>query len=406
VKRTLRRIAGTLLVLVLVGALLYAFLPRPVAVEAAAVARGPMQVTVDEDGRTRIKEEFTISAPLAGRLARITLDEGDSVEAGKTLLASIDPMDPSLLDPRALAEAEARASAAQAALDRAGAAVASAGAALELAQTELARLREAGRGSAASPKELDEAVLVESLRSEELRAAEFARDVARFELEQARAALLYANPSIQESGVGGGAVRRFEILAPVSGRVLRVLQKSAGVVTPGQALIQIGDPADLEVEVDVLSTDAVPIRPGAPVTLERWGGDHPLRAVVRLVEPAAFLKISALGVEEQRVNVIIDFVDPPEARAGLGDAFRVEARIVVWQADDVLQVPTGALFRDADSWAVFAIKDGRARTRRVTLGRRNSEHAQVLEGLAPGEEVILYPGDTVREGVRVSVALR
>jgi HlyD family secretion protein len=402
VKRLLRRIISLLLVLAVLGALAYALYPAPVPVEVTQVARGPLRVTVDEDGRTRIKEQYTVSAPLAGRLARITLKPGDPAEAGKTLLAAIDPQDPSLLDPRALAETQARASAAQAALDRAGASVTASAASLELAQTSLARLREAAKAGSSNPKELDDAALTQTIRAEELKAATFARDIARFELEQASAALIHAQPQTS----GAPDAHRFEILAPVTGRVLRVLQESAAVVAPGQPLIQIGDPADLEVEVDVLSTDAVAIHPGAPVSLERWGGEHPLRAVVRLVEPKAFTKISALGVEEQRVYVIIDFVDPPPARAGLGDAYRVEARIVVWEDPDVLRVPTGALFRDADSWAVFTVESGRAQVRRITLGKRNSDHAQILTGLTAGDSIILYPSDKVHAGTRVAPTQR
>ncbi|MCB9845312.1 MAG: HlyD family efflux transporter periplasmic adaptor subunit [Phycisphaeraceae bacterium] len=398
--RTIRRIL--LLALALAGALAitWALWPRPAEVELATITRGQLRVTVDEDGRTRIKERYVVSAPLAGRLARVTLREGDRVTAGQTVLASIQPQDPSLLDPRALAEAQARVRAAQAGLDRAGAAVVAADAALELAQSDLARLREAQRDGAAVDAELDRASATEVIRTQERQSAAFARDIARFELEQAQAALLHASPDAPAPADPPGAAR-FEILAPVSGRVLRVIQESAAVVQAGTPLIEVGDPSDLEVIVDVLSSDAVAIRPGAHVGIERWGGDAPLEGQVRLVEPAAFTKVSALGVEEQRVNVVIDLTDPPGDRAGLGDGFRIEARIVVWDEPDVLLAPTSALFRHATSWAVFVVEGGRADVRDVTIGRRNDEFAALMQGPHEGERVVVYPGDDVREGVRV-----
>jgi HlyD family secretion protein len=384
------------LVLLGAGAIMYALWPAPVRAEVARVARGPMRVSVDEDGQTRIKERYVVSAPLAGRLARVTLREGDSVEADRTVLAQIDPVDPALLDPRARAEAEARVHAAEASLEHTGAALQGAQAALELAQTELARLREARTLAAAGALELDRAQAAARMREEETRAAGFARDIARFELDLARAALLRTAPGADEAGW------RFSISAPISGRVLRVIQESAGVVQAGCPLLELGDPADLELVVDLLSSDAVAVRPGAPASLERWGGDGPLRGRVRLVEPAAFTKVSALGVEEQRVNVVIDFEDPPDRRPGLGDAYRVEARIVVWESADALQVPTGALFRHADHWAVFVLEHGRAVQRDVDIGRRNAESAQVLSGLTDGELVIVYPSDKIHRGVRVT----
>lgn len=393
--RTVRRFLLLFFVLGAIAGIAYALWPAPVRVEAARVARGPMRVTVDEDGQTRIKERYIVSAPLAGRLARIDLREGDPVAAEKTVLALIEPVDPTLLDPRARAEAEARVRAAEAAVEHSGAALQSAAAALELAQSELANLRDARSKGAAGVLELERAEAVARIREEEARAAGFARDIARFELDLAKAAFLRTDPQ------GVNADWRFPITSPITGHVLRVLQESAGVVQAGTPLLELGDPQDLELVVDILSSDAVAVRPGAQAVLERWGGEAPLQGRVRLVEPAAFTKISALGVEEQRVNVIIDFADPPEVRVGLGDAYRVEARIVVWESADVLKVPTGALFRHADSWAVFVIADGRAAARDVTIGKRNAQEAQVLSGLAEGETIVVYPSDKVRAGVRV-----
>ncbi|MBX3376115.1 MAG: HlyD family efflux transporter periplasmic adaptor subunit [Phycisphaeraceae bacterium] len=391
-----RHLVLILFLLGAVAALTYALWPASVPVDLARVERGPLRTTVDEDGKTRLKERYIVSAPLAGRLSRVTLREGDAVTAGQTILATIDPMDPSLLDPRALAEATARVRAAEAALERAGAAVRRAAAAQELAQSELARLREATAKGAGSTQELQRALAEDVIRREELRAVGFDRDIASFELEQARAALLHSSGEPSQASV------RFDITAPVSGRVLRVIQESAAVVTAGSPLIEVGDPTDLELVIDVLSTDAVAIRPGAQVSIEHWGGEAPLSGHVRLVEPAAFTKFSALGVEEQRVNVIIDLDDAPEARPTLGDGYRVEARIVTWESPDTIKVPTSALFRTQKSWAVFLADRGRAVTREVALGRRNADEAQVLSGLEPGDTVVAYPGDKVRDGVRIA----
>lgn len=394
-KPSVRRTILIALAILGAGALVYAFIPRAAEVELVACVREPMRVTVDEDGQTRIKERYTVSAPLAGRLARITLDPGAPVKAGETIVASIEPSDPSLLDPRALAQAQARVSAAQAALSQAEAALARAGAASELAVSNLQRQQEAHRSNASAAALLDEAVATASIRSAEHRAAGFARDIAKFELEQAQAALLHASPDRPADGW------RFDIRAPVSGEVLRVFQESSAVVGAGAPLLEVGDSTDLEAAIDVLSTQAVAVRPGAPVIFERWGGEEDLHGVVRLVEPSAFTKISALGVEEQRVFVIVDFTTPPEARASLGDNFRVEARIVVWEEPEVLTIPTSALFRSADDWCVFVVEGGRARQRTVTIGRRNTLQAQVLGGLPEGEKAVAYPSDKVREGSRV-----
>lgn len=393
--KLLRQLILVLLGLGVLTFVVLALWPKPVEVDLAIVDTGPLIVTVDEDGMTRIREKYLVSAPLAGRLSRVTLKQGDAVTAAETILAAIDPPDPSLLDPRAQAESRARIEAAEANLDRAAAEVARSAALLELAQTELNRTRDASTRGAATNKELDDANAMAIMRSQEVRSAEFSREVARFELELARAAMLHS------SGQGESSEGRFEIRAPISGRVLRVLQESTAVVQAGTPLIEVGDPTDLEVVVDVLSRDAVTIRSGARVVLEHWGGDQPLHGRVRIVEPAAFTKISALGVEEQRVNIVIDLTDPLELRAGLGDSYRVEAGIVVWEEQDVLKVPTGALFRHAQSWAVFALEDGAAVMRDVTIGRRSSTEAQVLSGLQRSDRVVLFPSDRVRQGARI-----
>lgn len=419
--RLLRRILLVTLALAVVAAIAWALLPGPVPVEMAAAARGPLRVTVDEDGRTRIKQRFIISAPLAGRLQRVTLKEGHPVKAGETLLAVIEAPDPSLLDPRAKAEAEARVAAAEAALERAEAALGRAEASLKMSSDELARIRAAHSDDAVTRREVERAESLVSIDTQDRRAAGHARDVARYELALARAALTHRSgrmdaappggqgaPPAEERASPGAAADagdwRFELISPIDGRVLRLLKESSTVVTAGTPILEIGDAEDLELVVDVLSSDGVAVRPGAAASLEHWGGERPLNGRVRLVEPSAFTKISALGVEEQRVNVIIDFTDPPAERVGLGDGFRIDARITVWEESSVLKVPAGALFRHATSWAVYRVVDGRATVQDVEVGRRSGTEAQILRGLQEGDQVIVYPSDRVRGGVRVAPA--
>ena len=386
----------------IVAAIGYGFVPEPKEVDLAIVEKGDIQVTVDQDGKTRILERYVVSAPLAGRLLRIDLDPGDEVTAGETLLATIEPRDPELLDARAIAQAEARVNAAEVAVDKMEPILEESQALRDFAETDLKRVRDAREQSpqAISESEVESKELTFRTRMALLRAAKHNEEIARFELEQARAALIRSRPQESaEPSPGGGW--NFLIRSPINGRVLRMLQESSAVVNAGTPLLELGDPRDLEVEIDVLSRDAVKIPVGAKVLLEHWGGDRVLQGSVRLVEPSAFTKISTLGVEEQRVNVIVDLLDPPENRPALGDGFRVEARIVVQQASDVLQVPTSALFRLGDDWAVFAAEDGTARQRIVQLGLVNGLAAEVIEGLAAGDTVIMHPGDDVVDGVAV-----
>ncbi len=390
-----RRVIQIGIGLALVGVIVYAFWPKPVRVDLTFVERGELQVTVDEDGMTRIKEKYAVSAPLGGRLLRIELDAGDEVQAGDTLLAVIEPTDPSLLDPRTRAEADARVKAAEARLKQAGSTLDQALAAMQHSESDVGRTRELFKRQIASNQELEDKELLHRLRTEEYRAARFAEEIGQFELQQAQAALMRTTSN------SPGDNWHFEIRAPIDGRVLRVFQESSTIIVPGTQLLELGDPRDLEVVIDVLSSDAVKIEPGHKVFLEQWGGDDPLQGSVRLVEPSAFTKISALGVEEQRVNVIIDLAEPPEQRDTLGDAFRVEARIVIWEGSDVVKVPTKALFRQGDQWAVFAVVDGRARLRQISIGRRNSLYAEALEGLTDGDILIAHPSDQVSDGVAV-----
>lgn len=394
--KSLRRILMLIVLLAIAGLIVFAFLPKPVPVDIASVTRGPMRVTVDEDGKTRIKDRYVISAPLAGRLVRIQLKPGDNATANTTMLAVIEPRDPELLDPRAKVEAVARVSAAQSLFDQSIPNLDRAAALMEMAKKDADKQRSLRERNAATEKEYDDAVLMERVRTQEFNAAKFAQEIARFGLAQAKAALIRTDPSgVADTGAN------FEILAPCNGRVLRVFQESSAVVQAGTPLLEFGDPSDLEAEIDVLSTDAVKIRSGAAVIIDRWGGPQPLRGKVRVIEPSGFTKISSLGVEEQRVNVIVDFVDPPDVRASLGDGYRVEVRIVIQEEASVLQVPSSALFRDGQEWAVFAVENDHAKLRRVKVGMQTALAAQVLEGLDEGEQVVAHPSDRIVDGVAV-----
>jgi HlyD family secretion protein len=389
----------TLAVIVgLIGAAIYfSMQPKPIAVDVTAIARGPMIVTVNEDGRTRIRERYVVSAPLAGRMLRVEMDPGDIVLQGSTRLAAIRPRNPELLDSRERQQAEMRVKAREAVLVQTKPALARAKAELSYAKLDFDRLEELIPQRIASKDDLDKANMEVRVCEEDYRSAVYSQHIAKYELELARAALDWTQNSEDAN------FSDFEIFSPIHGRVLRVLQESATVVNPGTPLIEVGDPSDLEVVVDVLSSDAVKISGGTSVFLERWGGDEPLRGEVRLIEPSAFTKISALGVEEQRVNVIIDLVDPVEKRESLGDGFRVEARIVIWEQGDVVKISSGALFRDGDQWATFVLQDSRARLRHLIIGRHNDLEAQVVDGLSPGEQVILHPSDKIQDAARIAV---
>ena len=378
---------------IVLSAAVYAFLPKPIPVEVVRVARGPLQVTVDHEGRTRVKERYVISAPLSGRLLRVELHPGDPIRAKETLLASIEPSDPALLDPRARAEAEARVKVAEAGKLRAIPILDRARAASEQAKTELDRAQKLYTTGVMSRQELDNAELKSKTADEELKAADFGAQIAAFELEQAQAVL--------SGGKNYAAGAPFEIHSPINGELLRVFQESESFLQSGTRLMEIGDPRDLEMEIDVLSRDAVKIKPGDKVLVEHWGGDAPLLGRVRLIEPAAFLKISALGVEEQRVNVIADFVDSPEMYRALGDAYRIEARIVISEADNILKVPAAAIFRRGEEWAVFVAGRGRAVLRPVKIGRRNELEAEVLSGVSENETVLVHPSDRIQTMTRI-----
>jgi HlyD family secretion protein len=382
------------------AALVYAFWPEPVAVDLAPVSRAAMMVTIDEDGETRVKDVYVVSAPLSGRIDRIEVEVGDAVHANQTILATLQESEPSLLDLRSRRQAEAAVRAAEAASALAEAERDRARAELDYAEAEWGRAQALAERGTISQAALDRARLERRTHEAVLATTEAALRVRLSELDNARAELIDPGGSAFDQPAGSTCC--IPVLAPVDGRVLRVLRKSEGVVVSGEPLIEIGDARDLEVVTDLLSADAVKVAPGARVLIEDWGGEGVLEGTVRQVEPYGFTKVSALGIEEQRVNVVIDLADPPERWRALGHGYRVEARIVVWHADSVLGVPLGALFRRGEAWAVFVAEAGRARLRTVSLGHLNRARAEVLDGLAEGEMVVLHPSDRVGEGTRIT----
>lgn len=386
---------GKVIVTLLVVALLLfiALRPRPLVVETAEARRGPLRVTIDEEGETRIRHRYVVSAPVTGRVLRLDLEPGDPVVGGETVVARVRAEAPALLDARTRAEAEAALAAATASHGQARAEERRAAAALALAAKDLTRVHELDEGGLATRQEVDAAEAEARLAEEAVRAARFAVATAASEIQRAEARL---HPDTLQAA--GGILT---VTAPIDGVVLRRLRESESFVPAGEPLLEIGDPADLEVVADLLSTDAVQVEPGARVLLEQWGGQVPIEARVRRVEPSGFTKISALGVEEQRVNVLMDFVDPAGAWTVLGDGYRVEVRIVTWESDDVLRVPTSALFRQAGGWAVYTIQDGHARITPVEVGHRTGQDAEVTSGLESETTVIVHPPDTLSDDALV-----
>jgi HlyD family secretion protein len=396
-----RRVALVALVAIgLAVGFVWAFQPRPVPVDLALIEQGPLRVTVDEEGETRVRDVYVVSAPVDGRLLRIEAEVGDPVRAGRTVLASLQPQPPTFLDRRARRAAEARLSAAEAAVELAEAQVKRVDAELAFARTELRRAERLVRSDHISEQASDRAELEVETQEAALAEAEARLEMHRQEQARARADLI--EPVITGDAGFDPDACCVAITAPVDGTLLAVHHESEQVVRAGTPLIEIGDPRDLEIVVDLLSTDAVKVEPGADATIEAWGGGQVLNARVRRIEPAGFTKVSALGIEEQRVNVILDFVDPPEQWQALGHDYRVEARITVWHGDDVLLVPLSALFRVGEHWAVFVAEEGRAALHTVRIGHRDGRVAEVLEGLTAGVQVILHPSDRIADSVRIT----
>ncbi|WP_457089863.1 efflux RND transporter periplasmic adaptor subunit [Microvirga sp. P5_D2] len=391
--RWLTRITVSVALLaVLGGAIYWAFRPKPIPVEISSVTEGPFRATMEEDGRTRVRDRYVVSAPLAGRLLRVEIKAGDPVKANGRV-ATLMPSLPQLLDPRTRRELEERVGAAEATIQEADARRERAQAQLLQAQADVQRVRTLQQRGVAAVQQLEREELSLRFAERDLQAATLRKHAAEHELDQARAMLRrYDQPEPSEG---------WEITTPVSGRILRVTQESEAAVPAGAPLVEIGDPDDLEVIVDVLTTDAVAIRPGAPVEITRWGGPRDLQGRVRLVEPSAFTKVSALGVEEQRVWVVIDITSPREAWMALGDGYRVDARIIVNEIPKATLVLAGALFRRGDGWAAFVVADGVAQARMVMVAHRSGQMAAISDGLRPGERVVLYPPTALSDGASV-----
>jgi HlyD family secretion protein len=401
-----KKVVGYLVLGLAAGAIVWFAWPKPVLVDLAAAKRGSMEVTIDDEAKTRVRHIYTVSAPVAGKVLRISrADEhqdtshhiGDVVKAGETIVAVMQPSIPTFLDVRSREELQAAAGASEAAVKLAEAEVRRLEAVLDLSRINLRRDEDLARTANIPVKELDKARFEVKANEAALASAKAELEVRRSEQVAAKARLL--DPLNNDATENQACC--IEISAPASGRVLKIYQDSEAVVPAGAPLVDIGDPQDLEVVADLLSTDAVQIQIGAPVRLDGWGG-APIKGRVKRVDPAGFVKISALGIEEQRVNTVIDFVDPPEAWSRLGHDFRVIVHVTIWSNDNVLAVPISALFRKGDEWAAYAVKDGRARAVDVQIGHRNDRVVEILAGLAEGEQVVLHPSDRISDGVAVA----
>jgi HlyD family secretion protein len=388
-KRRVRRLALQAAALAAVaGLVVWALVPEPLAVDVGAAVRGPMRITVDQQAEVRVHERYTVAAPIAGKLVRVDLHDGDAVTRGQVVAV----LEPTPMDPVERQEALARLAAARARVSEAARSVEQSQSVLEQARRDRTRTERLVSERFVSPEAVEKARTTEATATAALEAARARERAVRFDAQAAEAAMLALD------GQGQRAGRQVKLVAPATGRVLRVTEKSERSLPAGTTIMTIGDPARLEIVADVLSTDAVKIEAGAAVLLDQWGGDRVLAGRVRLVEPYAYTKVSALGIEEKRVNVIID---PTEPLGPLGDGYRVEARIVIWSAPDVLKVPASALFRANGTWRVFVVDGGRADRRAVEVGRRNPHEVQVVSGLDAGARVVLYPPTDLASGMRV-----
>jgi HlyD family secretion protein len=380
---------------VLLAVIVFLLGPKPMPVDIGKLSRGPLQIVVESEGRTRIRHIYTVTAPVSGRLQRVTLKAGDAVKAGETLLTQIEPSSPEFLDFRTTAQRQAKVSASSAQCELAKADIRRAEAALDYAKADLRRNQALVDKHFVSAQALDQAQLAVRTREAELAVAKKTLAAREAELAMDQAALM-------PTRLPQGASNIVNLIAPISGKVLRVLEESETSVSPvslGKPIMEIGDPQDIEVLAEMLSVNAAKIRVGAQAQIVGWGGGKALKGHVRRIEPYGFTKISALGIEEQRVNVLIDFDEPPENWNVMEHGYRVDVQVVVWEGGNILKVPMGALFRDGNEWAAYSIdKDDHAQLRHVSIGHSTSQEAEVLNGLAESDSVILHPNDRLRDG--------
>ncbi|HME21882.1 MAG TPA: HlyD family efflux transporter periplasmic adaptor subunit [Acetobacteraceae bacterium] len=382
--------------LLLLGLLAVLFAPDAQPVDLASAAFGDMAVTVSSEGMTRVKENYEITAPVAGRLLRVTLKAGDHVVANKTVVALIEPPPPQFHDVRSQAELEAKTRAAESALAQARAELERTQAQLGFAEADVSRYKGLAAQGAEPRRAMEQYTLEAQTRRSAVEMAQKAVEQKRSELEQIAASLIGPD----SAGEAAAGPHRIEVFSPVSGEVLNTQRVSETVIAPGQTIMSVGNPAQIEVMLEMLSEDAVKVHEGASAMLDGWGGT-PLHMRVRRIEPFGYTKISALGIEEQRVHVLLDFTDPPEARAALGHGYRVTGKIPIWEGKRVLKLPMGALFRDGARWAVYAVEDGKAHLRHVQIGHLNDTEAEVLAGMAEGDQVVLHPSDRIADGTPV-----
>lgn len=393
-KSVLKKFLIVLALVAVVALVAYSLRPVPVNVETAKVDCGLLQTTIDAEGKTRVRDRFVVAAPVAGRLARINLKRGDQVNRDQ-VVASIEPLPLAPLDPRQLAEARARVAAAEQTKREAETAVGRARTECDQTRRELARAQNLVETGDVSRQEFERLRNADQGCRQQIDAATFRARAAASEVDVAKAALI----AVERAGQSGSTTT-VPVRAPVGGRVLKIVEESERVITAGTPLIELSN-SSLEIVIDVLSVDAVKIKPGANVLIEGWGGDRTLQARVRMIEPSAFTKVSALGIEEQRVNVIADFLEP---KVPLGDGYRVEARIVTWESDEAVKIPLSALFRQGEAWNVFAVETGVAKRRAVETGHRSAFEVEILKGLREGETVIVHPSNLVDDGARVIAA--
>lgn len=398
-KKWLKKYYGILVGIAIILILVLIFWPKPVEVEISPAARGRFQQTVREDGKTRTRNRYVVSAPLSGTLQRIAFKAGDPVVKDQ-VVAVLNPSVPPLIDIRTGKELKERVGSAESAKKRAESSVERAKVSLNHARSEYERIRELANKNFVSNQDLETADLAVKLGTKELEAAIFQSHGAEHDLEGARAALARYQ---REAETGKSTGEKWEIRSPVSGKVLRVVQENEGVVNSGAPILEIGNPGDLEIVVDVLTSDAVLIHPGAEVSIQRWGGNESLQGRVRLIEPSAFTKFSALGIEEQRVNVIIDIISPADKWKGLEDGFQLDAEITTFKSNNAVKIPASSIFKEGDQWSVYLLSNGRIRKRSVVISHRSGLEAMVEKGIEPGESVVIYPGDEVKDGIRAKL---